>query len=162
MQVRGSIAQLNASGGGVPKLPVLEAQVGELGLAGDQQHNTRLHGGPARAVSLFAIERIAALAAEGHPIVPGGTGENITTRGIDWEEAAPGARFKLGADCVLEVTSYTAPCATIERNFTDREFGRLSQKAYPGWARVYARVLVPGLVRAGDSIEVLAALVSAE
>ena len=117
MQVRGSIVQLNVSGGGVPKLPVLEAQVGELGLAGDQQHNTRLHGGPARAVSLFAIERIAALAAEGHPIVPGGTGENITTRGINWDEVLPGVRLRLGAQCVLEVTSFVAPCATIEDNF---------------------------------------------
>ena len=162
MQIRGSIAQLNVSGGGVPKLPVLEAQVGELGLAGDQQHNTRLHGGPARAVSLFAIERIDALAAEGHPIVPGGTGENITTRGIDWDEVLPGVCVRLGAECVLEVTSFVAPCATIERNFMGGDFSRMSEKAYPGWARVYARVLVPGLVRAGDPIEVLAALVPAE
>ena len=42
------------------------------------------------------------------------------------------------------------------------DFSRMSEKAYPGWARVYARVLVPGLVRAGDPIEVLAALVPAE
>lgn len=162
MTVHGSIVQLNISGGGVPKLPVGEARVGELGLAGDGHDDGVHHGGPTRAVSLFSLERIRALAAEGHPIVPGGTGENVTTQGIDWDEVIPGTRFKLGPECVIEVTSYAAPCATIEQNFIDGDFGRMSQKVYPGWARAYAKVLVPGLIRTGERIEMVQAPVSGD
>ena len=157
MPDQGSVVQVNVSGGGVPKLPVLEAQVGELGLAGDRHYDERNHGGRGRAVSLFAIELIEALAAEGHPITPGGTGENVTTRGIDWEAIVPGARLRLGPDCLLEVTSHTAPCFKIEGNFLDRDFSRISQKAHPGWSRAYARVLVPGRIRPGDAIELIPA-----
>lgn len=162
MPVHGSIVQLNVSGGGVPKLPVAEARVGELGLAGDGHDDNEHHGGPTRAACLFALERIQALVAEGHLVVPGGTGENVTTQGIDWDEVVPGTRFKLGPECVIEVTSYAAPCATIAHNFMDGDFSRMSQNAYPGWARAYAQVLVPGLIRTGDAIEVVQTAVAGE
>ncbi|MBA4181495.1 MAG: MOSC domain-containing protein [Anaerolinea sp.] len=155
MTARGSIVQLSVSGDGVPKLPVAQACVAELGLAGDDHDDKQHHGGPTRAVCLFAIERIEALAAEGHHVAPGTTGENVTTRGIDWDEVTPGMQFRLGDECLIEVTSYTAPCSTIEHNFSDRDFNRMSQKVHPGWSRTYARVLVPGTIRAGDPIEVV-------
>ena len=34
----------------------------------------------------------------------------------------------------------------------EQRFIRLSQKHYPGWSRVYARVLKEGLVRTGDAV----------
>src|SRR5262245_15786695 len=101
----GSIVQVNISPGGVPKLPILEARVDQNGLAGDDHEDKVHHGGPDRAVCLFAIERIEALAAEGHPIGPGSTGENVTTRGIDWDQVVPGARLRLGDQLVIEITS---------------------------------------------------------
>ena len=155
MTARGSIVQLNVSGGGVPKLPVTEAFVGELGLTGDDHDDKHNHGGPTRAVCLFPIERIEALAAEGHHVAPGTTGENVTTRGIDWDEVTPGTRFRLGNECEIEVTAYTAPCWKIEHNFSDGDFSRMSQKVHPGWSRAYAKVLVPGTIRSGDPIEVV-------
>lgn len=155
MPAHGSIVQLNISSGGVPKLPVAAAYVDELGLAGDGHDDKQHHGGPTRAVCLFPIERIEALAAEGHHVAPGTTGENVTTRGIDWDEVTPGTQFRLGSACLVEVTSYTAPCATIEHNFADKDFNRMSQQAYPGWSRTYAKVLEPGTIRAGDPIEVV-------
>ncbi len=153
----GSIVQINVSRGGVPKLPVLQAEATELGLSGDG-HNEPLsvHGGPERAVCLFALERIEALAAEGHPIFAGATGENVTTRGIDWDEVVPGVRLRLGDKVVLEVTRYTTPCRTNARWFTGADFNRMHQNLRPGWSRVYARVLQPGVIRTGDLVEVAA------
>ena len=52
----GRVLQVNISPGGVPKLPVERAWVGELGLGGDRHHHDTVHGGPHRAVALLAIE----------------------------------------------------------------------------------------------------------
>jgi MOSC domain-containing protein YiiM len=154
--VAGRVVQVNVSKGGVPKLPLPEASVGENGLDGDG-HNEPLtvHGGPERAVCLFAVERIAALAAEGHPIAPGTTGENITTEGVEWDAVTPGARFRIGESVLLEVTRYTTPCATIRASFRDRDSNRIHQNVHPGWSRVYARVIDPGVVRPGDAVELI-------
>ncbi|MBP8251701.1 MAG: hypothetical protein KAX40_05015, partial [Herpetosiphon sp.] len=77
-----TIFQINMSKGGVPKTPIHEAQVNELGIVGDVQKDKRYHGGPNRALCLFALELIQQLQAEGHPIYSGSTGENITTQGL--------------------------------------------------------------------------------
>ena len=152
---RGVIVQVNISAGGVPKRPIPEAAVGELGLAGDVQRNRRFHGGPARAVCLYAVERLEALAAEGHPIAAGSTGENITTRGLPWERVVPGVRLRLGTDLLIEVTAHAPPCKQNARWFSDGDFSRLDEDRHPGWSRVYARVLKPGSVHPGDPIELL-------
>jgi MOSC domain-containing protein YiiM len=155
------IVSLNVSNGGVPKLPVGEVRVTVAGLHGDWQRNRKYHGGPDRAVCLFAAERIEALAAEGHPIGPGTTGENVTVAGLDWERVVPGARLRLGAEVVLEVTGYAAPCRTIRGSFADRRSGRISEKAHPGWSRVYARVESEGVVCPGDPVEMIGPVVPA-
>ena len=149
------IASLNVSRGGVPKLPVVEARVGVAGMSGDCQRNLKYHGGPDRALCLFSLERIEALAAEGHPIGVGTTGENVTLAGVEWTRVVPGTRLRLGASVVVEVTSFTKPCRTIQGSFVGRRTGRISQKTHPGWSRVYARVLSEGLVRLDDPVFVL-------
>jgi len=151
----GVVLQINVSPGGVPKLPVREAYVGLLGLVGDDQSKKEIHGGPERAVCLFATERIEAMAAEGHPIGPGSTGENITTSGLDWDRVLPGERLQIGADVVLEITRYAAPCKTNARWFKGGDVNRMNQKRFPGWSRVYAKVLTTGWVRPGDRVELL-------
>jgi MOSC domain-containing protein YiiM len=65
------VAQISVSAGGVPKRAVPAARVTTLGIEGDVQRNREHHGGPDRALCLFSLERIRALRAEGHPIVPG-------------------------------------------------------------------------------------------
>jgi MOSC domain-containing protein YiiM len=151
----GSIVQVSISRGGVPKVAVPEGEVGPLGIAGDGHADRVNHGGPERAVCLFAIEVIEALQAEGHPIAAGSAGENITTRGIDWEQVLPGTRLRLGREAVIEVTRYTTPCKTNQRWFADGDFMRMSQTLHPGWSRVYARVLSGGTVRPGDPVELV-------
>lgn len=149
------VHQVSVSGGGVPKLPVPQAEVTPNGLVGDRQRNRLFHGGPRRAVCLYSLEMIERLRAEGHPIAPGTAGENVTVAGLPWDRVVPGARLALGGEVVLEVTSYTAPCKNIIPSFADGGFTRISQKLHPGESRVYARVLRPGLVRVGDPVQLL-------
>ena len=133
-----------------------------LGLAGDAQRNQRHHGGPERAVCLFPLEAIDALAAEGHAIVPGALGENVTTGGLDWSRVEPGARLLLGEHVLLEVTRFTSPCVNLAPLFQRRDFGRVSQKHHPGWSRVYARVLAEGRLRPGDAVRLVSATEAAD
>lgn len=145
----GRIESINVSGGGVPKNRRVEAWISRNGVYGDAQANRRLHGGPERAVCIYAVELIEALRDEGHPIGFGTTGENLTVAGVDWALVEPGTVWQAG-DSVLEVASYTVPCKTIRDSFLDKRYKRISQKVNPGWSRVYARVLEEGRVRVGS------------
>ena len=152
----GRVASLNRSDGGVPKRFVREARVTRSGMEGDRQRNLKHHGGPDRALCIYSEELIAALREEGHPIAAGSVGENVTVAGIDWRLMTPGTRVALG-DVVVELTAYTAPCRTIRRSCEAERFVRISVSLHPGWSRVYARVLVEGLVRSGDAVRLLPA-----
>jgi MOSC domain-containing protein YiiM len=153
----GRIIQINISPGGVPKRPVEAARITRLGVEGDAHRDTENHGGPERALCIFALERIRALQAEGHPIAPGSTGENLTVEGLDWGAVMPGARLLLGERVLVEVTRYTSPCANIAGSFKDGNYARVSQKRHPGDSRVYARILREGAVRRGDLVRLLLA-----
>jgi len=152
---KGRIFQINSSRGGVPKLAQAEGEVTALGLTGDGHNHPEIHGGPDAALCLFSLERILALQEEGHPIFPGSTGENLTLFGLDWEQIVPGVKLRLGSEVLVQVTQYTTPCKNIRASFMDGNSNRIHAQKYPGWARVYARVLQPGRVRAGDAVEVL-------
>ena len=153
--MEGSIFQLNISNGGVPKLAVREAVLTSGGLEGDRQRDLRYHGGPQRALCLFALESVLELQAEGHPIFPGSVGENLTVVGLDWSGLTPGARLALGEEALVEITSYTAPCKNIRASFAGGDFKRISQKIHPGDSRLYARVLRPGRLSVGQPVRLL-------
>jgi MOSC domain-containing protein YiiM len=144
--------QISISGGGVPKVPVGRAIVDRLGLVGDRQEDARHHGGPDQALCLFSLEVIEKFKSEGHPIEPGYAGENLTISGLDWSEMAPGTRWRVGPTLEMEVTSYTSPCYKNEAWFIDGAFTRMLQTRHPGESRVYARVLVPGVITDGDEV----------
>ncbi|PID80354.1 sulfurase [bacterium DOLJORAL78_65_58] len=146
------IFQISISQGGVPKLPVRQARVTDNGLEGDTQTHRKFHGGPQRAVCLYSLERIQALQAEGHPVFPGATGENLTISGLDWGGVVPGTRLRLGEDVVLEILSFTEPCAAIRACFLGGDLKRMQQDANPGWSRVYARVVTPGSITVGQPV----------
>jgi MOSC domain-containing protein YiiM len=145
------IVQINANpAGGVPKPRVPSAAVTANGVIGDRQRDRRHHGGPNRAVSLYSYEHIQALRAEGHPIAPGSTGENLTISGLDWPALQVGDRLRIGEQLRVEITGYAAPCENIIESFSEGKFIRISQKVHPGWSRLYARVLAEGIVHEGD------------
>jgi len=155
------IVQISVSQGGVPKTAIPTARVTTEGLEGDS-HRFRHHGGQERAVCLYSIEAIEWLRTEGHSIAPGSIGENVTVKGLDWSAVVPGRRVLLGERVLLEVTRYTTPCQTIRGVFKGGEIARVSPKTHPGWSRVYARVLVEGLVRRDDPVRLLDAVQAAE
>jgi MOSC domain-containing protein YiiM len=149
----GHVAHINVNPrGGVPKHSVPSALVAAGGVSGDRQRNRRFHGGPSRAVSLYSLERIMALQAEGHPIEPGSTGENLTISGLDWARIAVGTRLRIGQRLLVEITGFAAPCANIAESFSEGKITRISQKLHPGWSRLYAQVLAEGQVYIGDTV----------
>jgi len=148
----GRVLQVNVSDGGVPKRPVDGARITRLGVEGDRQRALTVHGGPHRAVSLLGVEAIRRVGAEGHPIAPGTTGENLTTEGFDVSALPIGTRLSIGSECVLELSSSVTPCRTIRHSFRDLRFGRLNVTAHPADSRMYARVIREGTVRPGDAI----------
>jgi MOSC domain-containing protein YiiM/GNAT superfamily N-acetyltransferase len=151
----GRVLQVNVSPGGVPKLPVKRAWVGELGLDGDRHRHDTVHGGPHRAVALLGIEAIERVQADGHPIEPGSVGENLTTTGIELASLPPGTRLAIGERLLLEISAPANPCDVIAGSFRNGKSGRISILTHPSDSRMYARTLVEGEVRPGDSIRVL-------
>jgi MOSC domain-containing protein YiiM len=160
--VNGRIVQISVSPGGVPKTAVAAARVTTLGLEGDKQRDREHHGGPERAVCLYAMEAIDTLRAEGHAIVPGAIGENVTVQGLEWAAVIPGSHLRLGDSVVLQVTRFTSPCMNIMPVFKGGDFSRVSEKRHPGWSRVYARVLATGSIRPGDPVRLLSVAEVAE
>jgi MOSC domain-containing protein YiiM len=137
----------------IDKQPVTaRVAAGRLGLAGDQQANTKHHGGVDQAVYAYAREDLDWWAAElGRPLRPGQFGENLTTAGVDVTGAVIGERWRVGST-VLEVSRPRIPCTVFQawlgepkwvRRFTDQ-----------GWPGAYLRVLDEGELGAGDPIVV--------
>jgi MOSC domain-containing protein YiiM len=149
----GKVVSINRSSGGVPKQPVPECRVTESGLQGDRQRDLRFHGGPERTVCLYPLESIQALQREGHPIAPGTIGENLTVSGLDWSLIVPDVRLQVG-EVVLLLRKFAAPCASIAGSFRDGDFSCVAQKVNPGWSRIYARVMMGGVIRVGDAVSV--------
>ncbi|MGA8846096.1 MAG: MOSC domain-containing protein, partial [Nocardioides sp.] len=88
-------------------------------------------------------------------------GENLTTSGLDVNEAEMGERWRIGGSegPVLEVASFRTPCRVFQAwmgrsGYDDRAWVRtFAQDARPG---PYLRVVVPGTIEAGDAITVVA------
>ena len=150
----GTITQISANGGGVNKQSIDEAHVGYRGVQGDRQSNRKHHGRVWQALCLYSQEIIERLQAEGNPIHPGNVGENVTVAGLDWAVLRPGTIIKLGAEVVIELSASATPCAHNTPYFVNGNFNRMNHDHHPGWGRLYASVLVDGVIRRGDSVEV--------
>ncbi len=163
--MQGSIVQINIGLGGLPKYPVPAARIAPLGLEGDAHRNTQIHGGPMKAVLLMAAETIEALAARGYPVYFGATGENLTTRGLDYRHLRIGDQLRAGG-AVLEVTRPRSPCANLDiygkslrtEIYDDRVAERDPSSPRWGMSGLYAAVRLPGPVKTGDIIAVVATL----
>jgi len=147
----GVVAQINAGGGGVPKLAKSAAVVGPAGVEGDRQATRRHHGRPWQALCLYSADVIDALAAEGHPITPGAVGENLTLSGVDWSELRAGLIVTLG-EVRLRLSAPAAPCTKTSGSFVDRDHMRMAHERHPGWSRWYASVLQSGTIMPGDIV----------
>ena len=146
----GSIAQLSASSGGVPKRSVEQITITRNGVVGDGQSHRVHHGRPWQAMCLWAAEVVDAFTADGHPISYGSAGENITTVGIDWSSIGTGVRLQVGT-ALLECSLWALPCSANTRWFTGGNFNLMHHEHGPV-SRMYAWVIEPGVVALGDQI----------
>lgn len=142
----------------IDKHPVAgPVRVHELGLEGDQVADTRHHGGIHQAVYAFAQEDLDLWSERlGEPVRPGVFGENLTTAGIDVNEAVLGERWRIGT-AVLSPCEVRIPCNTFKAWLGRSGFDatawvkRFAAENRPG---PYLRVLQEGVLQAGDEIVV--------
>jgi MOSC domain-containing protein YiiM len=161
--MRGSILQVNLSPGGLPKRPVPEAFLTPLGFQGDDVAHPAVHGGPEQAVLLVTAETTDELIALGFPLFYGALGENLTTRGLLRRNLRQGMRLRAG-HAVIELTKPRAACSQLDVYGPELKSlipGNNADPSDAAWAMggFYARVVEPGMVRAGDMIWVVDAAV---
>jgi MOSC domain-containing protein YiiM len=136
--------------------PVAIAVPGEggSGVAGDEIFEKDVHGGVDQAVYAYAREDLDAWQNSLDRALSNGTfGENLTTAGVDVTGAVIGERWRIGAEVELEVSSPRLPCNTFARWMDEPQWvKRFTARALPG---AYLRVVSPGTVRAGDTVEVV-------
>ena len=132
-------------------------RLGPMGFAGDQVSDTKHHGGVDQAVYVFAREDLDRWVERlGAPIRDGLFGENLTTVGIDVNEAELGERWRVGT-ALLEVRSVRTPCNDFKCWLGENGFDntgwvkRFTADARPG---PYLRVVEAGLVETGDPLTV--------
>jgi MOSC domain-containing protein YiiM len=152
----GRVVSLHASAGGVPKLSIPRADIDASGIVGDGQNNRRNHGRPWQALCTYSSDQLDALRLEGHPIEPGGAGENLLVSGVDWSRMRGGLTIEIGGRVRLRTSGPAAPCHKIGDCFTDRHWDRIDHGERPGWARWYASVLAGGTIEPGDDVVVTA------
>src|SRR5215475_5935743 len=124
-----------------------------VNLAGDDQADRQAHGGPDKAVYAYAIEDARWWEQEiRRALAAGEFGENLTTEGIDPNQALVGERWQIGTT-VLEVSEPRIPCWRLGVRMNDKMFPRRFTAALrPG---PYLRIVVAGDVGAGDEIRVI-------
>jgi MOSC domain-containing protein YiiM len=136
------------------KSPVLgRVAVRGVNLAGDDQADRKAHGGPDKVVYAYAVEDARLWEQQiGRALAHGEFGENLTTEGIDPNQALVGERWQIGTT-VLEVSEPRIPCWRLGVRMNDKLFPRRFTEALrPG---AYLRLIVEGDVGAGDEIKVV-------
>ena len=149
----------NLGHSGMDKRPVSgRVAARTLGLDGDQVGDIKHHGGVDQAVYAFAREDLDWWGRElGQEIRNGMFAENLTTGGIDVNQAELGERWQVGT-AVLEVAAVRIPCNDFKNwvglgGYDNRAWvKRFTQVGRPG---PYLRVVVEGEVGAGDEIAVV-------
>ncbi len=138
----------------IVKAPVTgPVRVAGVNLAGDDQADRRVHGGPDKAVYAYAREDEDWWADELGAAVPSGAfGENLTTSGVDCSNAVIGERWRVGST-LLEVCQPRVPCFKLGLRFGDPGMlKRFAQASRPG---AYLRIVEEGELAAGDAVELL-------
>ena len=123
------------------------------GVAGDRIIDTNVHGGYDQAVYAYASEDAQWWEREINEVIPAGRfGENLTTEGIDVNEALIGEKWRIGS-VILEVSQPRIPCRVFagfwKRPTLIKDF---TQAGRPG---AYLRIIQEGTAQAGDAIEII-------
>jgi MOSC domain-containing protein YiiM len=123
-----------------------------VNLDGDDQADRTVHGGPCQAVYSYASEDYAWWENElRRTMPPGQFGENLTTLGIDVNEALIGERWRIGT-ALLQVTTPRLPCFKLAMKMNDPKFiKRFASALRPG---AYFAIVEEGELRKGDVVEI--------
>jgi MOSC domain-containing protein YiiM len=129
-------------------------EVRDLGLAGDQQADLRVHGGPDKAVYGYAIAHYDAWRRDFPEHVrifgPGSVGENLAIDGITEADICVGDVHAIGTT-LLQVCQPRQPCFKFALRFDDDRLPpAMTVNGRAGW---YYRVLQTGRLSAGDEID---------
>jgi MOSC domain-containing protein YiiM len=129
-------------------------QLGLRGLEGDAVADARHHGTPDQAVCVLPAAHHAHWGAQlGRAFGPGAFGENWVLDDADEHDVCIGDVWRVGS-AQVEVTQPRIPCWKQARKLGVPGLER--QIAHSGRTGFYLRVLAPGMVTAGDAIELLA------
>ncbi|HEX6312816.1 MAG TPA: MOSC domain-containing protein [Acidimicrobiia bacterium] len=124
-----------------------------VNLAGDEQADRSVHGGPSKAVYAYASEDTAWWEQElGRELGAGAFGENLTTTGIELSSAVIGEHWQVGS-AVLAVTEPRLPCWKLGVRFGDPGMVRRFTRAQRSGA--YLGIVAEGDLGAGDEIRVV-------
>jgi MOSC domain-containing protein YiiM len=124
-----------------------------VNLDGDEQADRKAHGGPDKAVYAYAVEDLRWWEQQiGRSLAYGEFGENLTTEGIEVNDALVGERWRVGS-AVLEVSEPRIPCWRFAVRMGDQMFPRrFTEASRPG---PYLRIIAEGDAGAGDEIRVV-------
>lgn len=131
--------------------------VGALGVAGDEQADTRHHGGVDKALHHYPAEHYANWRDDLPQVPPdrwrpGGFGENLSTNGLTEAAVCVGDVFRLG-EALLQVSQARQPCWKLNLRFGLEDMARRVQASgRTGW---YYRVLEPGDIAAGAVLKLI-------
>src|SRR5690242_5096100 len=130
-----------------------DVAVGTLGLAGDEQADLTVHGGPDKAVYGYAAAHYprwaAAFPALADRFRAGSMGENLTIDGLDEDAICVGDVHAIG-DALLQVCQPRQPCFKLALAFGEPHIGKAMVKAgRSGW---YYRVAREGRIAAGAPV----------
>lgn len=152
----GSVQPLGprAAPSGIHKLPVTgRVWLSRTGFVGDEQGDTKHHGGPEKAVHHYAFDHYPRWRAElGEREVlrrPGAFGENFSTCGLTEKDVAVGDIFRVG-QALIQVSQGRQPCWKLNHRFDCRDMAiKVQASGMTGW---YYRVLEPGFVEPEDEL----------
>jgi MOSC domain-containing protein YiiM len=139
---------------GIMKVPVSgRIAVRGVNLAGDEQGDRRVHGGPDRALYAYASDDYAWWSEQlGRELAPGTFGENLTLAGIDVTGATIGERWRIGT-ATLQVTAMRVPCFKLAAVMDDPGFVKAFAHALrPG---AYLRIVEEGELGSGDAVTIV-------
>ena len=128
--------------------------ISQLNLAGDQQADLTVHGGPEKAVYAYPAEHYEYWRQElpGVSFPWGKFGENLTTEGLSEDTLCIGDRLRIGS-AVLMVTQPRLPCYKLALRFERDDMIRRFLKS--GRSGFYFAVIEPGEVSTGSKVEIL-------
>ncbi len=147
---------------GIVKRPVDgPVAVGPLGLAGDEQADLSVHGGPTKAIYAYPSEHYpfwqtvraqAKAAGWAEALPPGALGENLTLTGLLEAQVCIGDVLRF-ADCELAVSEPRFPCFKFNAVMGFNQASKLM--VANGWCGFYLAVRQPGSLSAGEHFELI-------